>query len=761
MYAIIADNVKLGIRLLASKGKIQILQHWLQLTDECIIFLDRYCRVFEYSVASEKYFGKKNQCGRDFFAIAQQWKADFSCLSGLTQNILKYSNSIVDPKNGAIHFMEWKISYIVSDDEICYMLLGKETRQSALYLSSTKRYLIDLENFINDLPGSAFWKDKQGVYLGCNAFTAYLVGAEHPAQVVGKTDYDFSWGSKKEIDNARRNDNKVMVEGKSSIIEESTTLPNGESMIFLVCKMPLRNNVNEVVGIIGIALEITEHKKHEVQLEQAREKAEFTLSNIIEQIPSNVYWKDKQGVYLGCNSKVVKMAGLKTTNDIIGKTDKDLSWKSDFESVNALDKMVLETGQSIEVEETGILGNGERIFLRSNKGPLRNRQSEIIGVIGSSVDITDRKKLEVELEKAKKDAEAYLQNAVEQIPGYIYWKDSKGVYLGCNSKLAKSAGLSSPEDIVGKTDEDLPWGAHAKAGDFNDEKILESGIEQEFEETRQLIDGKQCIYLTRKSPLLNDEQQALGVIAVSFDVTEHRQAEQQRLETLQSFGSIVAHELRTPLVTIGMGAKGISTQLSKLFKNKELRDAETEVVQKLLRVADNIAFEVSAADLMINIILTNVKTKKAKDTELKECSIVECVEEALKRYPFSKKHVGVVCWGNQEDFTFVGEENLLAHVLFNLIKNALYFIDAAGKGKIHVSSRRGERINFLYFKDTGPGISAENLLRIFDRFYSRRYHGVGLGLAFCKIVMEKFGGDIKCDSVEGEYTEFVLSFPAV
>jgi signal transduction histidine kinase len=104
--------------------------------------------------------------------------------------------------------------------------------------------------------------------------------------------------------------------------------------------------------------------------------------------------------------------------------------------------------------------------------------------------------------------------------------------------------------------------------------------------------------------------------------------------------------------------------------------------------------------------------------------------------------------------------------LFNLFKNALHAIAIAGKGEIFISIEpanpsSGKKHNQLIFKDTGPGISPDNLRHIFDRFYTKTEHGTGIGLAFCQSVMQRLGGQITCTSRQGEHTTFTLSFPVL
>ncbi|HEX4046014.1 MAG TPA: HAMP domain-containing sensor histidine kinase, partial [Gammaproteobacteria bacterium] len=112
----------------------------------------------------------------------------------------------------------------------------------------------------------------------------------------------------------------------------------------------------------------------------------------------------------------------------------------------------------------------------------------------------------------------------------------------------------------------------------------------------------------------------------------------------------------------------------------------------------------------------------------------------------------------KEDFQFYGNELLTIHVLFNLIKNSLYYIKSARKGEITIWLTVNDSFNCLHFKDTGKGVSQEILPHIFDLFYSKTSQGYGLGLAFCAMVMKSYSGHIKCESVEGSYIEFILKF---
>ena len=128
----------------------------------------------------------------------------------------------------------------------------------------------------------------------------------------------------------------------------------------------------------------------------------FYLKNIIRNLPGSIYWKNKKGEYLGCNNFVSEMAGMK---DIVGKTDFDFPWKEYATQIRNVDQQVIKTNTPIELEEHPILANGQQIIMLTHKTPLKDEQENIVGIMGISIDITERKKLDA-LKEAKDKAEA-------------------------------------------------------------------------------------------------------------------------------------------------------------------------------------------------------------------------------------------------------------------------------------------------------------------------------------------------------------------
>ena len=263
---------------------------------------------------------------------------------------------------------------------------------------------------------------------------------------------------------------------------------------------------------------------------------------------------------------------------------------------------------------------------------------------------------------------------------------------------------------------------------------------------------------------------ALVIGAVSNYESERIRIEQERVMLITA-GSI-AHELRTPLMSIRAGSAGLAKYLPALIEGYQMAKRQglpvspirTAHFDALVEVLDHLAAEAYQSNVVIDMLLVNARLSGGSTQELVSCSISRCVDVALQRYPLSPEERASVSWDRGEDFFFRGVELLAVHVLFNLIKNALRHIAKAGKGAISIRLQKFPGSNRLIFRDTGGGIPPEALSQIFIRFYTSSSGGdsvlgAGIGLAFCRDTMRIFGGTIDCTSIYGEYSEFVLSFP--
>jgi PAS domain S-box-containing protein len=379
-----------------------------------------------------------------------------------------------------------------------------------------------------------------------------------------------------------------------------------------------------------------------------------------------------------------------------------------------------------------------------------------------------------------KSVKDFYENLISLMPGHVYWMDKEGIYLGCNDKQAQSAGLNSRQDIVGKKNVNLPWNlknlAFARKVDKINKKIIDSGTPKIVEEKATYENGQVAVFVSSKVPIKNAEGTVIGLLGISQDVTELKITREKlkkaegRLDGMLLLSASIAHELRTPLTSIRAGVKGLADLLPRLFdayrqakkhglKVKFIAERVLNISQDSLMRIDNSA---KKAHQTIDMILTSISTDENNLKRNNLCSIKQCIDCAITEYSFAPGKATLVHLKEIKDFSFYGSETLIKHVVFNLLRNALYFIEKVGKGEIFIWTYQEENFNKLHFKDTGQGIAKENLPNIFDRFFTEGTHrGTGVGLSFCKIVMESMGGKIECYSELGEYTEFVLYFPSI
>ena len=166
------------------------------------------------------------------------------------------------------------------------------------------------------------------------------------------------------------------------------------------------------------------------------------IQDILSNLPNSIYWKNKEGVYLGANIHAVRMVGFKSVNDIIGKTDYDFSSKEKADNFRKNDILVLTTGKEICVEEESYSKMGTKLIQLSTKKPIRDSSGNIIGVMGVTVDITDLKKKEEQLveqtkflEEALSEKKRFLNNLSHEIrtPLHIISSISEALYKNINS----------------------------------------------------------------------------------------------------------------------------------------------------------------------------------------------------------------------------------------------------------------------------------------------------------------------------------------
>ncbi len=173
---------------------------------------------------------------------------------------------------------------------------------------------------------------------------------------------------------------------------------------------------------------------HQTEMQLLESQQFFKL--LIDSIPQLVFWKDRNSVFKGCNSSAGEVAGLSSSEEIVGKTDYDLPWN--MEEANfyrECDKRVMESGEAeLHIIETQKQSDGKQAWLDTNKIPLRDAKGNVIGILVTVEDITQRKKIEEEIKNINEKLEikveartaqlqstqARLKKLTDSVPGMIY-----------------------------------------------------------------------------------------------------------------------------------------------------------------------------------------------------------------------------------------------------------------------------------------------------------------------------------------------------
>ena len=244
----------------------------------------------------------------------------------------------------------------------------------------------------------------------------------------------------------------------------------------------------------------------------------------------------------------------------------------------------------------------------------------------------------------------------------------------------------------------------------------------------------------------------------------------ERLAAAERINRFIAHEIKTILAGQGILASGVKIQVENLirsYQNALRRGAKIprlgrRKTEALLSSLDMLGNSSRDALTVTEILRYNTlyEEEKIDSGGFAFFSARRAVEEALLRYPYrSREEKSRIRLKGSGDFIARGADILFIHILFNLLKNSLRSIAQAGKGKIAIRLLPGLEYNRLIFTDTGQGLDQKYAEKIFKPGFSLQTEGQGMGLAFCRKVMQSFGGEIQCVSRPGAYARFILSFP--
>ncbi len=355
-----------------------------------------------------------------------------------------------------------------------------------------------------------------------------------------------------------------------------------------------------------------------------------------------------------------------------------------------------------------------------------------------------------------------LRALIDNVPDFLYVKDSQSRFVVANASLASSMGLKAPEELLHKTDFDFYPQDLARAY-YEDEQNMVRNKQPLFNREEECFDsGHNRIWLmTTKVPLFDKDGQVTGIAGVGRDITKRREAEREMQEAKEAaeaasrakseFLANMSHEIRTPLNGVmGMTDLALETQLTP---------EQREYLETVKMSADSLL-------VVINDILDFSKIEAGKiDLEAIDFDLRDCLESALKTLAVraDEKGLELLCEVAAEVPEVVrGDSTRLRQVVLNLVGNAIKFT-AAGEVavKVQMEAQDGpDRILRLTVADSGIGIPEEKRELIFapfsqaDTSTTRKYGGTGLGLTISKRLVEMMGGRIWVESEMGRGSQF-------
>ncbi len=281
----------------------------------------------------------------------------------------------------------------------------------------------------------------------------------------------------------------------------------------------------------ALAREIDQRKRGDATLRESQQ----VIGAILDAVPARIFWKDKNLALLGCNAPFARDAGFARPEDIIGKDDYQMAWREQADLYRADDRQVIATGRSkLLIEEPQTTPDGNVITLLTSKVPLRGSNGEIFGVLGTYMDVTERKRLQDQLAFSN----LLKSTAIENSPDAILVVDEHKRIVSFNSRFITlwnvpkellESGLSEPVlQAVSAQVKD-------RDGFVARVRYLYEHREDSSDDLVELTDGR---LFERHSRSLYTGHTYLGHIAFFRDITERERAAEALKQSEARFRAI-------------------------------------------------------------------------------------------------------------------------------------------------------------------------------------------------------------------------------
>lgn len=532
----------------------------------------------------------------------------------------------------------------------------------------------------------------------------------------------------------------------------------------------VKDEQGKTIGLWGAAQDITERKKPEEELAKAKEKVERSEARLLEAQKATKVgsWEtDLSTLQVIWSNETYNIFDLDPLNFTAShQAFLDFVHPEEKSKVNDAFLKSYDSSHYNTLEHRIITANGKVKFVEERWRIEFDSYGNPIRAIGTCQDISDRKQIEDELNKAKTIAEEnekqFRQLFENMQQGFAFHEmiyDDKGKpvdyrFLHINEAFEKLTGLSAAQCLNKTVKEVLPeveqsWIDNYGQVALTGKPFLFENYSHTFDRYYQVIaySPKKDFFAVVFTDITKNKIYEREIIKA-----KEKAEESDRLKS--AFLANMSHEIRTPM----NGILGFTDLLLNPDLSSEQKESYIQIVhqsgQRMLNTVNDIV-EISKIEAgLVNVVL-------------KEININEHIESLVKFFRPETSKKGLRLFYDlglpSEMQSQQTDESKLDSVLTNLLKNAIKFTE---KGSIHIGCSFKDSFLEFYVKDTGIGIPENRLAAIFDRFIQvdfaskKIFEGSGLGLAISKSYVEMLGGRMWVESREGEGSAFYFTIPA-
>lgn len=487
--------------------------------------------------------------------------------------------------------------------------------------------------------------------------------------------------------------------------------------------------------------------------------------------PVGIFLTDSAGDCTYTNARCQRIFGL-TVEEALG-----MGWTSVVDAVDR-DRVLAgwiataQTGGEYSGEVRLRRKDGSLCWVHMRSAPYLSSSAELLGYVGTIEDISERKEAEstaarlLEQERlARRRAETTertLGAILERVPVGIIVLDGAGHMVLMNEEGRRISGAAPVADIP-VADQAMTYqlqeprtGRPLQPEETPVARALAGEPVDRFEYTFRRPGSSDDAWVSANAaPLIGAEGQVLGAVVVFEEVTERRERQRER----DDFLSAAAHDLKSPITTI----KGFVQMLERRLQRDGVlqRDPTLEYLQRINRTASTMT------DLLSELLdLTRLETGEELDLVRNPTDLVELVQTVIEeRRQITDEHQ-LSFHPSVDRLVGLWDAPRLARVVSNLVTNAIKYSPDGGEIRITLVQEHdgAEERAILSVEDHGMGIPAQDLPRIFERFYrgenaAREYTGTGIGLTGAMQIVEQHGGAINVTSTEGQGSTFTVSLP--